>query len=140
MSDAVEGRPMQIARFAMVGVASNVCLYLGYLLLTWFGMGHKLAMSLLYLCGVVQSFALNRSWTFGHRGEMRGPFSRYLVAAVLGYAINYAGLYGLVDASGVNHRLAQAIMIVVVAAVLFVMQRYWVFRAEPAAAGSMSCR
>ena len=43
----------QFVRYATVGLASNVVLYLAYLALTATGVGAKLAMSVLYLLGVV---------------------------------------------------------------------------------------
>ena len=45
----------QFVRYALVGLAANFVLYLAYLALTWLGMGHKTAMTLLYALGVLQT-------------------------------------------------------------------------------------
>lgn len=138
---SVRPEPGQFARYALVGIVSNACLYSGYLVLTWAGMGHKLAMTLLYAVGVAQTFALNRRWTFDHRGAVGNSFGRYLIASALGYAINYVGLYWMVDIGGMRHEYVQAAMIVLVAIVLFALQRYWVFQRErPKAAAVMPGR
>ena len=58
----------QVIRFAVVGFASNLVLYLVYLGLTSIGLGHKNAMSILYVVGVLQTFVFNNKWTFRHYG------------------------------------------------------------------------
>ena len=117
----------QVSRYVAVGVLSNLGLYGGYLALTFLGLGHKLAMSLLYAIGVLQTFLLNKRWSFGHRGAAGTPFLRYIVAYALGYAANFAALVLLVDVGGAPHQIVQGVMIVAVAAGMFVLQKYWVF-------------
>lgn len=116
-------------RFAAVGIASNLFLYLLYLLGTGLGIGHKTAMTGLYLLGMVQSFALNSAWTFGYRGEISGATRRFIVVYALGYAVNLGMLKLFVDAMFLPHQAVQAVAIFVVAALMFVMQRHWVFAA-----------
>lgn len=121
---------IQLSRYAVVGLASNAVGYLLYLLLTHFGMGYKSAMSLLYAVGVVQTFYFNRSWSFGHQGRVHGALARYVIAYALGYLLNLGLLWFAVDRLHLHHQIVQAIAIVLVAASLFLMHRYWVF-AEP---------
>jgi len=121
---------IQLSRYAVVGLASNAVGYLLYLLLTHFGMGYKSAMSLLYAVGVVQTFYFNRSWSFGHQGRVHGALARYVIAYALGYLLNLGLLWFAVDRLHLPHQIVQAIAIVLVAASLFLMHRYWVF-AEP---------
>ena len=59
---------MQFIRYVVVGLVSNAMLYLVYILLTRLGMGPKLAMSLLYGGGVLQTFVFNRKWSFQFGG------------------------------------------------------------------------
>lgn len=122
---------LQFTRFAVVGLASNAVLYLAYLGLTAVGIGPKAAMTLLYAAGVLQTFVLNRRWTFQHRGDRRAALFRYGVVYAAGYLINLAALELLVSRMGMPHQLVQAAMILVVAAFAFVMQRCWVFRPAP---------
>ena len=118
----------QLFRYVLVGLGSNVILYLGYLLLTSFGFGYKTAMTLLYGLGILQTFLFNRSWTFGHQGYIHSAFVRYTSIYLLGYLVNLTGLYVFVDLLGFPHQLVQGLMIVIVAALLFVLQRLWVFK------------
>ena len=123
----------EFARFAIVGVVSNAALFLLYLLLTQFGVGPKLAASVTYAIGVLQTFAFNRSWSFRHAEAPAPALVRYVTAYALGYAVNIIGLHLLVDLGGFPHQWVQGVMIIAVAALLFTLQKFWVF---PRTAGS----
>ena len=118
---------IQFSRYALVGLASNFIGYLLYLLLTYFGLGPKSTMTLLYVVGVVQTFYFNRGWSFGHQGSSQGAFLRYVVAYALGYLLNFGLLWFAVDHLQLAHQIVQAAAIFIVATFLFLMHRYWVF-------------
>lgn len=73
----------QFIRYALIGVVSNLVLYLGYIRLTLMGIDPKLAMSLLYGVGVVQTFTFNNFRA--PRGDGAGLFS--VTASVTDWAI-----------------------------------------------------
>ena len=118
----------QFFRYALVGLTSNLLLYLLYLLLTYLGMGHKSAMTGLYFLGVLQTFVLNRNWSFRHNGHVSHALARYLIVYATGYFLNLIVLLLLVDFLGFHHELVQGSMIMFLAVLLFISQRYWVFR------------
>ncbi len=118
----------QFTRYVIVGLVSNAILYLGYLALTAFGMGHKLAMTVLYLLGVCQTFFFNRSWSFQDSGWIQGGFVKYATVYGTGYTINWSLLWLFVDELGLPHQMIQGILIFVVAGFIFFSLRYWVFR------------
>ena len=122
-----DGAAPQLTRYVIVGLVSNAVLYVFYLGLTAAGMGHKLAMTLLYALGVVQTFVFNRRWTFRFRGAVPGAAVRYLAAYAAGYAANFLSLYVFVDRLGVPHQAVQGASILAVAVLIFAMQKYWVF-------------
>ncbi len=129
----------QLIRYGIVGVASNAVGYLIYLAITAAGMEHKLAMTLLYAVGVAQTFIFNKRWSFRHAGAHGTAFVRYCAAYAVGYFINLAALFILVDRLGYAHQLVQGVMIFVLAAMLFILQKFWVFRSTssyPAKDGS----
>lgn len=126
----------QFLRYAVVGLTSNLLLYLAYLGLTAAGLGHKTAMTLLYITGGLLTFIANRAWSFRHQGEVNSAFVRYVTAYVIGYALNFAMLWLAVDQFNLPHQWVQAVAIVVVAFSLFVLHRYWVF--APAIRGRTS--
>jgi putative flippase GtrA len=119
----------QLIRYIVVGLASNLLCYLVYLGLTRLGMNPKLAMTVLYGVGVLQTFFFNKRWTFEHGGAQRDVFYRYCAAYSFGYLLNLAVLYVLVDLQGYPHQIIQGLMILVLAMMLFLAQKFWVFRA-----------
>ncbi|EED34896.1 GtrA-like protein [Luminiphilus syltensis NOR5-1B] len=120
---------LQILRFAVVGLISNSFLFFLYLLLTSLELGHKSAMTLLFVAGMLQTFVANKHWVFDYEGGFCISFSRYALIYFLAYFFNLAALLILVDFYQFPHQLIQGVVIFVVAPLLFLLQRYWVFRA-----------
>ena len=127
MTGGTRGNIGTFARFAAVGVVSNVALYLGYLGLTLARFGPKFAMTVCFVGGVLLSFALNRSWSFKSKSPTHRSLPRYALTYAGGYVVNLAGLVAFVDWWGFPHQIVQACLIVVVAVLMFVAQRTWVF-------------
>ncbi len=119
---------VQFSRYALVGLLSNAVGYLLYLLLTEVNIGHKTAMTLVYCVGVLQTFIFNRSWSFRHQGQAWIAFKRYVLSYSAGYLFNLVMLILLVDEWGWPHQWVQGGIILVLAGILFILQRYWVFR------------
>ena len=115
-------------KYVVVGLGSNLVLFLLYLALTAKGMGHLLAMTLVYALGVVIGFALNRSWTFAHKGQWSPAMVRYVIAYILGYCFNLCMLFLLVNVMGFLHQPSQGGLILLTAVFLFLLQKYWVFK------------
>jgi putative flippase GtrA len=118
----------QFLRYAIVGLASNAVGYFLYLGLTGMGMGHKLAMSLLYGVGVLQTFIFNKRWTFQQHSAYRRVFMKYCISYGFGYVINLIVLFVLVDRFGYPHEVIQGFMILTLAIMLFFLQKHFVFK------------
>lgn len=118
---------LELLRFGIVGVCVNLVLYVAYLLLIQWGVDYRLAMSIVYIAGTVLGFVLHRNWTFRSRSAWGGAFGRYVATYASGYVLNLVGLWALVAALGMSRALAQGVMILVVAAFLFVVQKLWIF-------------
>ena len=127
MSELKRNVPLTLIRYGVVGLCTNAVGYFLYLGVTWLGIGPKTAMSLLYAIGATLGFIGNRRWVFSHDGQALASMVRYWIAHTIGYAINFALLYGLVDMSGYSHRIVQGAAILVVAGYLFVMFHFFVF-------------
>ena len=85
MSPAVTmAAQQQFIRYALVGLISNAILYGIYIVMTSLGMGPKLAMSLLYGVGVIQTFVFNKQWSFCFSGTAAPALMRYATAYALG--------------------------------------------------------
>lgn len=117
----------QLARYAAVGVVSNLVGYFAYLLLTWLYVGPKVAMTLVYITGASVGYLGNRQWTFSHTGKIVSTVLRYGLAHFFGYALNFIILYAFVDKLFFPHQLVQAVAIFVVAGCLFFLFKKFVF-------------
>ncbi len=118
----------QILRFGIVGVSSNIVIYALYLLLTSFGVGHISAMTLLFVLGVIQTFILNKQWTFTHQDIFQTSFLKYVAVYSFAYLLNLFALLVLVDKFGYPHQAVQGATILCLAIMLFFLLKYWVFR------------
>jgi len=125
----------QLLKYAVVGVASNVAVYVFYLLLTATILEPKIAMTVTYALGVLLSYVFNRRWTFRYQGARGYSLMRYVMAYGFGYAINLSALLIFVDYLHLAHEIVQGCMVVAVAIVLFLLQKYWVFRTASAHKG-----
>jgi putative flippase GtrA len=117
----------QLLRYGIVGVASNASMYGVYLLLTYWGIEPKTAMTMVYLFGATLGFFGNKQWTFAHRGDAKRAMLRYVVAHTGGYTLSWVLLYVFVDRLGYPHQWVQAGIIGVVAVFLFVVFKFFVF-------------
>lgn len=118
----------QLVRYGIVGVVSNAAGYLIYLAITAAGVGPKLAMSLVYVFGILQTFVLNKTWSFHFYGETALAFIRYGTIYALGYLINFLALLLFVDHLGLPHQGVMASLILFMAIFFFVGQKFWAFQ------------
>jgi putative flippase GtrA len=117
----------QFTRYVLIGLLLNAPLYGSYLWLSHTWTGSRGAMSVTYCAGVLLGFVLNRKITFGFRGDQVGALARYIASYGIGYAIDFAGLWLLVERGGFRHEWVQAFLTIAIAVMLFALQRYWVF-------------
>ena len=118
---------IQGLRYGIVGIVSNLVLYMSYLGFTSLGVGHKTAMTVLYVVGVLQSFYFNKRWSFSHDGVASSALFRYLFTYAFFYLLNVASLFLFVDRLGLPHAWVQALTMLAIIVPLFLVQRYWVF-------------
>ena len=91
------------------------------------GAGHKAAMTALFMVGVVQTFFINRLWTFGSDRSFWVAFQKYLLIYSVAWLVNLFGLILFVDKLAFAHELVQGVAIMVIAISMFILQKFWVF-------------
>lgn len=119
---------VQLLRYGIVGLSTNALGYGLYLGLTALSMGPKLAMSLLYAVGVLQTFVFNKSWTFAYSGDEKAALRRHVVLYAAGYGLNLLFLALLVDTLNWPHQWVMAGLVLFMAVFFFAGQKFWVFR------------
>jgi putative flippase GtrA len=125
---------VQFVKFGIVGISNTLLTLAVYtLLLKVFGVWYLAASAIGFIAGTINSFLLNRRWTFrGHVGDALTPV-RWTIVQCAGLGINEGLLYLLVDDARIDKLLAQVAATAVVTVTTFAGNRAWTFRAHSAA-------
>lgn len=125
----------QFVKYGIVGASNTILTFAIYTVAVEAGMEYLLALIVGYLAGSLNSYVLNRRWTFdaGHRAHGTVG-SRFAVVQALAIGANLALLYLFVHHLGIHKIVAQAILTVPVLAVTFFVNRAWSFAEPPARA------
>jgi putative flippase GtrA len=114
--------------FNLVGLA-NTCI--GYaifaLIYTAIELNYNLALLLAYLFGIFISYFAHRCITFKSTLGHREAFSRFFVAYLLLYLFNVVMLTALTDKWAIDPLLGQALCVLLVNLISFIVQNSWVF-------------
>jgi putative flippase GtrA len=125
------GAPLliQFVKFGIVGVSNTLLTFAVYtLLLKVFGVWYLAASAIGFAVGTINSFLLNRRWTFrGHVGDALTPV-RWTVVQCGGLGVNEGLLYVFVHDARVDKLLSQAFATAVVTITTFLANRAWTFR------------
>jgi putative flippase GtrA len=121
----------QLIRFVTVGASGyvvNLGVYAAALHLL--GLDYRISAVIAWVVSVLNNFWLNRHWTFEAKHEhpiFQG--ARFFAVSLLAFGFTYLVLIGLVDGTGMNKLLAQAIAIAAGTPLSFIGQKLWSFRA-----------
>jgi putative flippase GtrA len=117
----------QLARFGAVGIAAMAVHWSIVALLVPLGSPPLLANVIAFAIAFNVSYVGHRNWTFADTTPHATTFRRFLGVALLSFALNEA-LYYLLLRQGIEYRIALFAVLVAVAALTFVLSRYWAFR------------
>jgi putative flippase GtrA len=120
--------PKEFIRYAVVGVVTNGFGFLLYVIFTTLGVSPVLTISIFYPIHIGLSFYLNKKWSFKHKGRISTSAARYLIAYIGCYAVNVVVLKFFCGYLGYSHLIVQAIAVLVIALLLFLAQKHWVFK------------
>lgn len=118
----------EFVRYALVGVARNGLGYLLYFLFTTLGVSPILYITISYPVHLGLGYYFNKKWSFNHTGRISTSAMRYLIAYIACYVLNVAALKFFNGYLGYSHLIVQAVAILTIAFLLFLVQKYWVFR------------
>jgi putative flippase GtrA len=120
---------VQFVKFGIVGVANTLLTFAVYtLLLKGFGVWYLAASAIGFVVGTINSFLLNRRWTFrGHICDALTPV-RWGIVQCAGLGVNEGLLYVFVHEAQLDKLLAQAFATAVVTVSTFFANRTWTFR------------
>jgi putative flippase GtrA len=119
-----------ILKYGVVGVIGTL-LHTGILTLLaeWFGVHPVWASVTGFLVTAVVSYMLNKRWTFGlGAGVEPDRLVKYLTVSVAGLGINMLVMYTTVEIAQLHYLAGQGLVILVVPAFNYVLNRFWTFR------------
>jgi putative flippase GtrA len=115
-------------RFVAVGVANTLLSTAVFAGLFHLGVHYLQASTLAFSVGALNSYTLNRRWTFRSRAR-RGPeLARFVCVQAVGLGVNLALLATLVQVISIRHVFAQLLAFPVASVVTFALSRQWAFR------------
>jgi putative flippase GtrA len=117
----------QWLRFAVVGVSNTLLSWCVYAVLSGLGVHYLVASGLAFAVGVLNSYSLNRRWTFRSRGRRAPEAVRFVAVQCLGLGLDVGLLYALVHAGRIDHLIAQALVFPAASLLTFLLSRQWAF-------------
>ncbi len=125
------GKHRYILRFAVVGILNTGVDFAVFSILKGlFGVHYGISQVAGYSAGILNSFVINKLWTFEIHGvDKKTPleFARFLVVNAVSLGVSLLGLDLLGTGSGMNIYLAKAIVTVIAQVINFAGYRFWVF-------------
>jgi putative flippase GtrA len=118
----------QWLRFAVVGVSNTVLSTAVFAALVHLGFHYLLGSALAFTLGALNSYTLNRRWTFRSRGPRAPELARFVCVQVVGLGANLALLAGLVEMAGIHHVVAQVLAFPAASVLTFALSRQWAFK------------
>jgi len=82
-------RSFEFMKFCLVGAVNTAVDFTVFTVLSNLGVLLLVAQCISYTCGVLNSFLLNRTWTFRGRGQSSGQLIRFLVLNLGTLTITY---------------------------------------------------
>lgn len=126
----------QWLRFAAVGVSNTLLSTLVFAGLFHLGVHYLLASSVAFALGALNSYVLNRRWTFRSRNRRAPELARFACVQIVGLGVDLALLSGLVELAGLPHVVAQVLAFPAASVVMFALSRQWAFKTARTAVGT----
>ncbi len=115
-------------KYLVVGVLGTLThLSLLYITVEFLTFSPILGSSLAFIWVVLQSYLLNRNWTFQSDKAHITTLPRYIVVSVAGFLTNLLIMFVMVNVLGLWYMLAQTVTILVIPALNFLLNKYWTF-------------
>ena len=117
----------QLLRFGIIGVGNTALSWFAYALLTHLGVAILPASGIAWTLVALNSYVLNRRWTFRSRGRRAPELLRFGAVQLAGLALDVILLDALTRDVGLHHLIAQALVYPATTVATFLLVRLWAF-------------
>ncbi len=119
----------QAVKYGLVGLSNTaITLLIIFLLSNLLNFHYMVANAIGYTAGFINSFILNRAWTFqASHNSWHFQFFKFLGVTAVCYALQLGFLYLLVDRLKVSENYAQIIAMIFYTAISFIINKIFVF-------------
>jgi len=118
----------EIVRFILVGVKSNILYVIIYVSLTLLGVDYRIAVTVVFVFGLLYMFLFNKYYVFKKRdGENVPQFARHLLLYAGIWAVNIVTLQLLSFHFRIHPYIVQLLLVPIVVVVVFVFNKYFIF-------------
>ena len=116
------------AKYAIVGVLGTLThLGLLYVSVEFLHFTPLPSSSTAFIWVVLQSYWLNRNWTFQSDKKHAITLLRYIIVSVVGFLTNLLIMFVMISVLELWYMFAQLVTILVIPATNFLLNKYWTF-------------
>lgn len=127
----LEANIKHFSKFSMVGVLNTI---IDFLVFTVFqevlGAGYILSQVTGYSCGVVNSFILNKKWTFGEMNSSKKQLYeiiQFIAVNLISLCITLIAMSFMVKNININLYVSKIIVTVLAQIINYTLYKFWVF-------------
>ncbi|WP_248926686.1 GtrA family protein [Paenibacillus hamazuiensis] len=120
----------QLLKFNAVGVANTLLDMAVYALLVWTGVPYYFAQTVSYSCGIVNSYYLNKRWTFGQTEAAKTPnrsFVKFAALNAFSLAVSLLCLHIFMAQFGLSNTASKIGTTLLTMGITFAGSKLWVF-------------
>ena len=123
---------VKLVKFGITGVMNTSVDFLVYtLLVSFFSMGLYVSQIISYSCGMLNSYVVNRKWTFStQNGFFSGELVRFIVLNLSMMLLGMGIIYVCTQKLMLHKLVAKLISTLLVLIINFLISNFWVFRSR----------
>lgn len=120
----------QMIKYGLVGVINTlITLIILFVLQNAFGVSYKISNAVGYIAGFINSFVLNKLWTFkGNSSSTFSQFIRFALVFAVCYVLQLGLVILLVETIHINKNISQLIGMVFYTLIGFLLNKLFTFR------------
>ncbi len=119
---------LPVTRYFFVGLLGTIAHFsLLYISVEYFSISPIVGSSAAFIWVVIQSYFLNRNWTFKSDRRHMSAIPRYVAVSIFSFICNLVIMSTMLNVFGLPYMLAQATVVLVIPLSNFLLIKHWTF-------------